>query len=221
MEKKSTSNHLQASTHQGSQIVKNSLVWYRDKFHSVVKFAIIMAISNLILIIIVISQFIIKPSPIYYAITPDLRIMELQPLSEPYIRDEGLRDWASQTIISTFAINFRNWKQQLGSVRNKYDPSSFESLIVSMKNNGILDLIENKRLICSATIQDPPVIHASGMQKGVYMWRIKMAILLSYESSEGIVARQNLDVDLLVQRASLLDYPNGINIKQIVMTAKR
>ena len=53
------------------------------------------------------------------------------------------------------------------------------------------------------------------------MWRIKMSILLFYESSEGIIARQNLDVDLLIQRASLLDYPNGINIKQIVMTAKR
>ena len=222
MEKKVNSkSRMDASLHQGAQVVRVSLEWYRDKFHSTIKALIISGVINLILVTLVIIQLIIEPAPTYYAVTPDLRIMELQPLSEPYIRDDGLRDWASQTLISTFPINFRNWKQQLGSIRSRYDPSSFESLILSMKNNGILDLIENKRLICSATIQDPPVIHASGIQKGTYMWRIKMSILLFYESSEGIIARQNLDVDLLIQRASLLDYPNGINIKQIVMTAKR
>ena len=214
-------SRMENSHHQGVRLVKLSLEWYRDKFHSTINTLLISVILNLILTIFVIIQLIMEPSPIYYAVTPDLRIMELQPLSEPYIRDEGLRDWASQTLISTFSINFRNWKQQLGAVRNRYDPSSFESLVISMKKNGILDLIETKRLICSATVQEPPVIHASGIQKGIYMWRIKMSILLFYESSEGVIARQNLDVDLLIQRASLVEYPNGINIRQIVMTAKR
>ena len=159
MEKKVNSkSRMDASLHQGALVVRVSLEWYRDKFQS------ISGVINLILVTLVIIQLIIEPAPTYYAVTPDLRIMELQPLSEPYIRDDGLRDWASQALISTFAINFRNWKQQLGSIRSRYDPSSFESLILSMKNNGILDLIENKRLICSATIQDPPVIHASGIQ---------------------------------------------------------
>lgn len=158
-----------------------------------------------------------REEPRYYAVTPDLRIQEVVSLSEPYIPNAGLTNWVAQTVASTLNLNFRNWRDQLGQLRAAYDPTAFESLIVAMKNNGILNIIEEKRLVCSAVIQDAPVIHASGMQQGVYMWRLRMPVLLSYESSRGVEFRQNLTADILVQRVSTLKKPLGIDIRQILL----
>lgn len=212
-------SRLAASTHQGMRIVRESMEWYRDRYRQMTRILVGSSIGNVLLIVLVGILLITEKEPRYYAVTPDLRIQEMAALSEPHIPNAGLSNWVAQTVVSTLSLNFRNWQDQLGQVRAAYDPEAFKSLLVAMRSNGILNLIEEKRLVCSAVVQDAPVIHASGMQRGSYMWRLKMPVLVSYESSRGIEYRQNLVADILVQRVSTLEYPVGINIRQIILTA--
>lgn len=205
----------------GLAVVRESMEWYKDRYRQMTRVVLYSGIGNILLIMLVAVQFFTVQEPRYYAVTPDLRIQEMAALSDPYIPNAGLSNWVAQTMTSTLSLNFRNWRDQLGSVRVAYDPKAFETLIVAMKNNGILKLIEEKRLVCSAVIQDAPVIHASGMQQGVYMWRLKMPVLVSYESSRGVEFRQNLQADVLVQRISTLKNPLGINIRQVLLTESK
>lgn len=218
LEKKKLPSRVALSTHQGLRVVRESMEWYRDRYRQMTRILVGLSLSNVLLIILTAILFFSQKEPRYYAITPDLRIQEMVALEEPFIPNAGLNNWVAQTVTSTLSLNFRNWKNQLGQVRAAYDPKAFESLVVAMKNNGILDLIEEKGLICSAVVQDAPIIYASGKQEGRYMWRLKMPVAMSYESSRGIEYRQNLMAEILVQRVSTLEYPIGINIRQIILT---
>jgi intracellular multiplication protein IcmL len=144
-------------------------------------------------------------------------VQELVALSEPYIKNEELANWVSQKVAATLSLDFRSWKQKIYEVRSAYDDEAFKSLVVAMKNNGIINIIEERRLICTAVIPTAPIIHASGINRGVFMWRVKMPVMINYESSKGIDYVQKLSADVLVQRVSTLKNAVGIDIKQIVL----
>lgn len=200
----------------GQQLVRESLEWFKLKYAKCVQICCLLAACNLFLLIFLGIAVLVRPQPVYYAVTPDLQIMQMVALDQPIIRNEGVSNWAAQTVISTLSLNFRTWKDQLSAVRSLYDPEAFSSLVVSMDKNNILALIKDKRLVCSAVIQDAPVILASGVQEGVYMWKLQMPVLLSFESSKGVEYRQRLVATMLVQRAPTSEYPQGVNVRQIV-----
>lgn len=81
----------------------------------------------------------------------------------------------------------------------------------------MLDMITDKNLVVNAIIKSAPIIEAKGIENGVYSWRVAFPLLVSYESSQGVISNQNLDVTVWVIRVSPSDNPAGVQVRQVVL----
>ncbi len=201
----------------GAGLVMESRNWYRDKFRQVVIICMVIAGVLTASLAANLGQALTSPPPVYFAVTNDLRLKQLRGLDEPVVSQSALFNWATRTVTETFSLDFVHWREQLMQVRPEYTEDCFVQLLKSLKNAGNLEMIKERRLVLSAVIEKAPVITAKGKVDGRLAWKMEFPISFSYESSERVVASQNLLCKLTVRRVSVLDHPRGLRIAQIVL----
>lgn len=200
-----------------AEIVIGGLGWYRAQFHHAMKLALGL-IAALCLGLVVIALLLLNlPKPQYFAATPDLRLAPMIPLDQPVLTQQGLLNWASDTITSAMSLDFLEWRKKLDAIRPDFDPEAYKSFLTSLQRSGVLDMIRDKRLSASAIATQSPVIIASGLVGGKATWRIEFPLIVSYESSQGVESTQRLLATILVCRASTATTPRGVVMQQIVL----
>ena len=100
------------------------------------------------------------------------------------------------------------------------DDWGFASFIGSLKSSGNLKLVEDNRMVASAVPITAGVVVAKGLLKGVYVWKIQVPILATYQAARSSVS-QNLLVTLLIIRRSVLSHPKGLAVAQFLAEEKR
>lgn len=214
---KSGQDSSQESELYGAGLVMESRGWYRDKFRQVVTICMVLAgvlaLSFMANIVLAIS----KPEPVYFAVSDDLRIKRLTPLDQPSISQSALFNWTTRTITKTFSLDFVHWREQIMEVRPEYTDVCFKQLVGSLQSAGNLQMIKDRRLVLSSVVKSAPSITAKGVVDGRMVWKMEFPISFSYESSERIVASQDLICTVMVRRVSSLDHPRGIRLAQIVL----
>lgn len=210
-------NSVQEPGLHGAGIVMESRGWYRDKFRQVVTICMvlvgILGVSFITNVVLAVS----RPEPVYFAVSDDLRIKQLTPLDQPSIGQSALFNWTTRTITETFSLDFVHWREQLMNVKPEYTEDCFRQLISSLKNAGNLQMIKDRRLVLSSVVKRAPVVTAKGVVDGHMVWKMEFPISFSYESSERVVASQDLLCTVMVRRVSTLDHPRGVRMAQIVL----
>jgi intracellular multiplication protein IcmL len=204
---------------RGVEVVIESRDWYlgqNRRLFKVLSYALPILLLSLALNFWQVAK---RPEPRYFAVTRDLRVMDMPPLSEPAIESRSLGNWAGDVVVRALSLNFLTWRQTLSDLRGEFDPAGFESFLGSLKEGGHLEKIEKERLSLSSLISGAPVVTGSGLRGGVMTWRLEMPLTLSYESSSGVVASQRLLAEVVVERVKPSLNPKGVVIKQIVLTA--
>ena len=79
-------------------------------------------------------------------------------------------------------------------------------------------MLVEKRLSSTAVPQSAPIIEKAGLLRGVFTWKIKFPMILTYINSEGIQNEQKLNIQLIIERAKTTDNPKGILVKQLITT---
>ena len=201
----------------GAGIVMESRNWYKDKFRQVVTICMvlvgILGVSFITNVVLAVS----RPEPVYFAVSDNLRIKQLTPLDQPSIGQSALFNWTTRTITKTFSLDFVHWREQLMNVKPEYTEDCFRQLISSLKNAGNLQMIKDRRLVLSSVVKRAPVVTAKGVVDGHMVWKMEFPISFSYESSERVVASQDLLCTVMVRRVSTLDHPRGVRMAQIVL----
>ncbi len=197
--------------------VIGGLNWYRMQFRRSMKLNVGLVVALCLCMGVTVLLVLNRPTPRYFAATPDLRIAPLTPLSKPVLTEQGLLNWASETITGAMSLNFLEWREKLNSLRGHFNDAAFKSFLESLESSGTLDMIRNKRLSVSAAITRAPIIIASGLLDGKATWRMEFPLLVSYESSQGVEATQHLMATVLVARASTVTTPRGVVIQQVVL----
>jgi intracellular multiplication protein IcmL len=73
-------------------------------------------------------------------------------------------------------------------------------------------------VVVRVTLTSAPIIAAKGPDEdGAYGWRMEFPLIVSYETSNGVVSNQTLDVTATVVRVPVSESPVGIRVKQLVM----
>lgn len=198
--------------------VLQNISWYKKQYQRMTTMFGLACLVAMFSMACNVIQFMMKPSPKYFAQTPDLRITELRPLDEPYITQEGLVNWAAETVSRTFSLDFLRFKDTLMGVRENYTTAAFNELVGNLKSNGTLEMIKEKRLSASVALEKAPVISNSGIVAGVYTWKLEFPIIITYEGSQGAANAQHLVATVLVQRADTITNPKGVVVKQILMS---
>jgi intracellular multiplication protein IcmL len=200
-----------------AEAVIGGLAWYKAQFQRVMKLALCMALALCSALAVIAVLALTRPTPRYFAATPDLRLAPLIPLDKPVLTQQGLLNWVSETITNAVSLDFLEWREKLTRSREHFEDEAFKSFVASLNSSGILDMIRDKRLSVSAAVTRAPVIIASGLVGGKATWKIEFPLVVSYESSQGVESTQNLMATVLVCRASTVTSPRGVVIQQVVL----
>ena len=208
--------HASFSVHDATGVI-GGLSWYRAQFYRAMKMALALSVALAVSLGVIALLLLHRPTPRYFAATPDLRLAPMIPLNQPLLTQQGLLSWTADTIAGAMSLDFLEWRKKLEALRSHFDEDAYKSFLASLKTSGILEMIREKRLSASAVATRAPVIIASGLVGDTATWRIEFPLVVSYESSQGVESTQRLLATVLVRRASTAITPRGVVIQQIVL----
>ncbi|NNM65722.1 MAG: DotI/IcmL/TraM family protein [Burkholderiales bacterium] len=156
-----------------------------------------------------------RPKGQYFGLTPSLQVVKMVPMSEPFISEQGLLDWTSESVCKTLGLDFVHWRDELLAVQSDYTPQAFAQVEGQLESSGTLDMVRKERILMSAVPSAPPVIIAEGVAAGHYTWRIQFPVIVSYETTGGQPTKQTLVATATVVRVPTEFNPRGVAIEQI------
>jgi intracellular multiplication protein IcmL len=210
-------NAVRAAPAYDGEAIIGGLGWYRLQYGRAMKLCCGMTLVVCASLVVIAFLVLARPTPRYFAATPDLRLAPLIPLDKPVLTQQGLLNWVSETITNAVSLDFLEWRDKLSRVREHFEDEAFKSFLASLNSSGVLDMIRDKRLSVSAVVTRAPVIIASGLISGKATWKIEFPLVVSYESSQGVESTQRLMATVLVCRAATVTTPRGVVIRQVVL----
>lgn len=202
-------------------------VFYRDIAVKMIKAVIFLSVVLILSAGLNLTQFLMRPQPDYFAITPDGRLIPIRPLSDPLVAPERVLDFAQQVAQASFIFDFQNYRAQFSDLlrRQFYTKAGFESFKSAIEQSTLLEKVRSKKLVVSAVVPASPVITKEWREGGengrIYKWRVEMPLNLTLQGQEQSAGSMELVLALVVERVPLVDAPAGIGVSQIIAIPKR
>ena len=195
--------------------------FYRDGFRNLIKIVILegIIIVGLILTLIVHINNAVSHDR-YFATTADGRIMQLAPLSDPYLTESALLSWVAQAATEVMTFGFHDYQRRLQQASRHFTKSGWESFSAAMEKARIIESVTAQRQVVVASPRSAPVVRQRGLSNGKFRWILEMPLQIEYRAKEQ-ARTDNLQLRLVVERVSSLENPNGVGIQQwIAVSAK-
>lgn len=174
------------------------------------------AVAGVLGVVIGMAGWVVRPEPQYFAATEDGRVIEMRPLSDPLQTENQITNWTSNAVTEAFTMDFVNFRDQLASKQSLFTQPGFNSFTEALANSGNLSSIEQNRYVVSATLNGTPRIVREGTSGDRYVWRIRVPVMIGYESAEQ-TRSQKRDAVVTVVRMPTTQKPEGVALHQIVM----
>lgn len=189
--------------------------FYKDGLHTIFLALLVSLILNFTGIYALIYVYSHPPKPVYFPTSATGRITPLIPLDQPNMSDPEIKQWANLAIIAAYSYNFVNYRSELQASSEFFTPEGWNTFIAALKSSNNLQAIISNKFVVSAVATQAPVILKTGVYNGRYYWRIRMPIIVTYQSST-LFSQTPLVVYMLITRVSTLNTPKGIGIAQFV-----
>lgn len=157
-----------------------------------------------------------QPTPEYFPTNAEGGALEITPLDRPHIKKEAILSWATTAAISTYSFTFMNYKQALQYNRANFTATGYRRFLQALADSNNLEAVLKKRLVVSAIATGPAEITAEGNVDDIYTWRIKLPMLVSYQSSLTDY-KQAITVTMTIKRISNLESASGLGISQFIV----
>lgn len=158
------------------------------------------------------------PTPVYFAVKLNGRVLPVFPITEPNQSDQEVLEWAKQAAMAAFTYNYTNYRREFQSSSDFFSPWGWQQFLKALKGSNNLDAIIAKKMLVSAQLgkNRKYEIQKQGLVSGHYAWRVKIPLIITYQSSQAFT-QENTLVTLLILRFSTLNSPAGISIEQFVV----
>ena len=129
--------------------------------------------------------------------------------------DEEINQWANLAIIAAHSYNYVNYRSELEAASQFFTGEGWNTFISALKSSNNLQAIIDNKFVVSAVATEAPVIEQKGIINKVYSWRVRMPVVVTYQSSS-LYSQTPLMINILISRESTLNTPKGIGIAQFV-----
>lgn len=197
--------------------VINSMQWLSAYGRFFAKVGMVQSVTILVALLLIFVLATKKPEQKYFSVTPDLRVQAMVPLSEPYVTEAGLLNWTVESVTGSLSFDFLHWQTQLSAQRDNFTEDAYIKMIGALKSSGILKKVLDQNLIITTVPTSAPYVLQTQVISGVKTWVVKFPVLISYQTSSGVVGTQSLMATVVVRRENVLDYPRGLAISQMVL----
>jgi intracellular multiplication protein IcmL len=136
------------------------------------------------------------------------------PLSQPNTSDTAVLNWASEAAKSAYSYDFKNYTKQLQQLQPNFTSTGWIAFMNALNKSNNLNVVQDKKLVASATLTGKPTILEKKVRNGIYSWKIQVPLLATYENESKLI-KQPLIVTMLVVRDNS---PSGLGISHFVAT---
>jgi len=202
-------------------LLRNQFYW--ENYRALAGTFSLLLFSLLLLAGFALYQRYTWPRPKYFATTPDGRPIPVIPLDLPFYENPApVQQWASQTVVAIYSLDYVTWRKTLQDAEVYFTPTGYQDFLTALKASNNLEAIKAKKQVVSAEVTAAPTLTRQGQLSSTvpYSWDLQMPVTVTYQNSNNEIIKQVGIILMQVQRASLLRYPNGIAISQLVFQAK-
>jgi intracellular multiplication protein IcmL len=158
-----------------------------------------------------------RPPVNHYFITDTAgRIQAITPLDRPINSQTDLNNWVANSIVAAYTMDFANWRAELTAAQGNFTPSGWRGFRDALDTSGLLKSIIENKYVTSAVPTGAPVLLDEGLVQGRYAYRLQMPLLVSFQTSDGKTAAQNMKMNIVVERIPQTEDPRGLGIAQLI-----
>lgn len=184
---------------------------YYPYFIMILMGALLILLLTLGLVIYQISH---RPEPVFNAVQPDGKTMELSPYDMPNLLPDTILRWASKAATIAYTFDYVNYQQQLSQIRPYFTDDGWKDYNNSLA--GLIDRVVSNQLFVNGVVRGTPVISNQGPLPGVsYAWRVQIPFLVTYQSASSVL-EQKYYIVLTIVRVPTSVNPQGIGIDRFV-----
>lgn len=209
--------------HQNVDAV-DPLVRDKQERTNISKYSGAIAKSNMVLTWALAMSVALNGFLAWYAVHPDrqyfaadgTRVIQLVPLSQPYLKSADVIQFARDTINRSLTLNFQQYRQQLEDVRQGWTQEGFKQYLNQLQSGGYLDAIKTKRMNMTVTA-GTGVIVRERLVEGIYVRTVELPVEIKLSGQVTEQPPQNFIAVVTVARIPTLDSLVGVGLDSIVI----
>ena len=189
--------------------------FYRDNYKRAIIALLLLLVVNCVLGAAIFYRYTHPTQPQYFATTPDGRLINMHPLSDPVVSDSYVLQWTAAKVREAFSQDYIHWRQQLQDVSSAFTPGGWQYFLQSMKSSNNLKTLVALKMVSNAEITGAPTITQKAVINGHYAWKIQIPIVVTYANNDKTIPMP-MEVTVIVLRMSVKDYPQRIAINNFL-----
>ena len=156
------------------------------------------------------------PTPDHYFYTDGRGTpYEIHPLDGPVMSDAKLKQWAVESVIAAFSVDFKNYAAQFSKASERFSNRGWGEFSTAFIQTGNFEKLKQARLLSSAQPERAALMRERPtVVDGRLTYRIEFPMLVTYENENQLV-NQHLAVSVVVVRTPENEHADGIAIDQI------
>lgn len=158
-----------------------------------------------------------KPEPRYFAAREDGGILPIVAVKEPFLTDNQITNFATESITRAMTLNFANWRQDLSDASTYFTrPEGWDAYVQSINDSGLMDYIVSRRLIATAVANQAVITQRGANDRGVYGWVVQVPMTVTYQSSSD-TQTENYIVEMEIVRVPTWEMSRGVGVRRVTM----
>jgi intracellular multiplication protein IcmL len=198
----------------GMVLLRNS--FYKDSYKRVLLGVILVVVINLLLSAAIVYKIVSPVSPNYFPATSDGRLIKKEPLTIPVHTNSFVEQWAADSLMKSFRLDFVHWRAQLAEAKKNFTPQGWKWFVDSLEASNNLNTLRGSDMVSSIRITSAPKVVRNMIIGGSYMWMVKMKVMLTYKNINRTINAPN-EVTMIVVRETAKDYPDRVAVNNIIM----
>jgi intracellular multiplication protein IcmL len=190
---------------------------YQKGFKRMAMAATIASAASLIAISAGWWAFSQKPEPRYFIAREDGGIIPIVPVSQPYLNDGQVTNFAVEAITRALTFNFVTWRQDLAESSEYFErPNGWNNFLEAIEASGTLEFVKNRRLISSVVANGAVIVKTGTDASGRYSWVVQVPITITYQSSSE-QSVENRMAELQISRLPTWQSSRGVGITRVLV----
>lgn len=150
----------------------------------------------------------------YILTRPDGVLTDITPLNERKHENQYIVDWTTDKIIKSLTFDFANYRTQFQEIQKNMTVYGWQEFLRAMETSGNMRAVIGNSYVTTAVPTGPGEIVKEGLLLDRFVWRVRIPILLTYQSS---LRRTTQDLVLEVVTARMPEWvnPEGLGIRQV------
>lgn len=149
--------------------------------------------------------------------TVDGKLFYPVPLSDPFLTQAALLEWAVESVVSAYTFNFVNYEQVITNSSIFFTKSGYQDYRRTIIESNIANSVDRNKYVLSVVPTNAPnILKEKPTTEGNYSWQLQFPITMSFQNVRE-VQKSEWIVTMAIERVPLNDSPNGVAIAALII----